>query len=623
MSRPRPFSFPLAAALATTALFASAPADAQFRFKGGFGPNAERQFTPPRLVAPRIATPRPGAGRIVGIPDLAGKSRSRSKNSGDDVAPGRRPTRIGEVVKPDKPKRNPDRDPPPSRGDNSRPDKPKRPPVVVVVPPVIKPPKDTKPPVRVVCDGGRVTRRGLCICPPKTERITTDRGTICGPIVVVVPPERPDRTKPPRVPRPPVVTTIVPVLPPIVDNWPPKAPAFAPPPPSPPRVTRPAGPPPVPFVPTPALADATFVPDEVILSVQASAPTDVEDGIAQRFNLTLLDRSTNNLLAQRVIRYRIPDSRLVPAVVAALAQDPAAIGPQPNYLYRPQQANSAPSTSLQYALTKVDLSTAHDMATGRGTIVGIIDSGVDTKHDDLKDSDIITFDAAGGDGVADGHGTAIAGIIGARGTTRGIAPSARLLSARAFAPRKQGAPQLTTSFVLLKALDWTVSEKARVVNLSLAGPEDALVRSAIRTTLARGVIVVAAAGNNGRTAPAAYPAAYDGVIAATAIDADDRLYEKANTGTYVAVAAPGVDVIAPSTSGAHDMHTGTSFAAAHVTGIVALVLERKPDSTPAEVREILARSAFDLGASGRDEEFGAGRINAAEALKLVATSSAN
>lgn len=586
-------SHPITLFAASTAIAAlvgfSVSAEAQFRQR--FAPT----FSQNQNVAPKIAPPRIGGGATTRVGRVIGKPP--------------RPPKVGDATKPDKPKRDPDGNSRPPKDEADGPRRPKRPPVVVVRPPVVK------PPIRVVCDGGKVVR-GACVCPPSTRRLASNAGTTCGSIVVTPP----DRPRPPIIP--PVVVT-VPVLPPVLEPWPPRPPSLVPPAP-PPRITRPAPPPPsVPFVPTPAMANETIVPDEVIVSVQASAPTDVEDGIAQRFNLTLLERTTSDLLGQRVIRYRIPDGRLVPAVVAALAQDAAAIGPQPNYLYRPQQSASTGASDLQYALAKLDLPAIAAGATGQGAIVGIIDSGVDVAHDDLKNSDITTFDAAGGEPVADGHGTAIAGIIGARGTTRGIAPSARMLSARAFGPRKPGVPQLTTSYVLLKALDWTVAEKARVVNLSLAGPEDPVVRTALGSAMDRGVIVVAAAGNNGRAAPAAYPAAYDGVIAATAIDVDDRLYDKANTGAYVTIAAPGVDIIAPSAAGTHEMHTGTSFAAAHVTGIVALMLERKPATKPDEVRAALMKSAFDLGRTGTDEEFGAGRVNAAEALKMMAETRAN
>ena len=115
---------------------------------------------------------------------------------------------------------------------------------------------------------------------------------------------------------------------------------------------------------------------------------------------------------------------------------------------------------------------------------------------------------------------------------------------------------------------------------------------------------VAAAGNLGEKSPPQYPAADPNVIAVTATDADDKLYSGANRGDHIAVAAPGVDIVVPAPNAAYDITTGTSVAAAHVSGVVALILARKPDADPETVRVILQSSAKDLGPSGKDEQFG-------------------
>jgi subtilisin family serine protease len=376
-------------------------------------------------------------------------------------------------------------------------------------------------------------------------------------------------------------------------------------------------------VPTPALADAVVVPDEMLVAVAASAPESAESNWARRLNLDILERTTLVALGQRIVRCRIPDGRTVASVVAAARRDAnerrgIAVDPQPNYLYRPQQDASRPApSSLQYALAKMDLDRAHHSAIGRGVVVGVIDTGIDLDHADLRNSDILALDATGAAAAAEPHGTAIAGIIAARGTTQGIAPMARILSVRAFAKTTNGTPQLATTFIVLKALDIAVRNEARVLNLSFAGPADPMLGKAIAFASKSGVIMVAAAGNNGRKAPPVYPAAYPSVIAATAVDADDRLYTKANIGKYVTIAAPGVDVLATAPGGAHALHSGTSFAAAHVTGIVALLMEQRPGLSADEVRRALIASATDLGSPGIDDEFGAGRVSAAAALDAL------
>jgi subtilisin family serine protease len=128
-------------------------------------------------------------------------------------------------------------------------------------------------------------------------------------------------------------------------------------------------------------------------------------------------------------------------------------------------------------------------------------------------------------------------------------------------------------------------------------------------------VVVAAAGNGGADAPPAYPAAYDDVLAVTATDSADSLYAQANQGTYIDIAAPGVDVLSPSLDSAYSMTSGTSFAAAHVSGVVALMLSRNPGMKPADIRRALKAGAADLGKPGIDAEFGAGLVDALSALK--------
>jgi subtilisin family serine protease len=461
------------------------------------------------------------------------------------------------------------------------------------------------------------------------------------PVIVDVPP-KPTRTVPPRVatpestrpgcgsntrcrpnpPRPPVV--VLPLPPPTLVAVPP---AMMPPvlPPAdrgtPPPIGQPGVPPPPPLA---GQMRPEFIADEVLITVASATPETFEAAIAQQFNLTILDRAPLTLVDARLVRLRIPDTRTVPAVVAAVQADPRVALAQPNYLYFYQRdpAGVQPAVAsggMQYALVKLGVGDAHRLAQGRGVKIAVIDSGVDRAHPDLAGADITEFDAAGGPRVAaadaDPHGTGITGILAARGTVRGLAPGSQVFSARIFSGRA-GAVSANT-FALMKGLDWSVAQGARLLNLSIAGPRDPLVERAVATFPQRGLIAIAAAGNNGPSAPPAYPAAYPEVIAVTATDEQDRLYEKANRGPYVALAAPGVDVLVPAVGAAHHFQSGTSFAAAHVTGIVALMLEMQPALTPEVVRRTLTQTSDDLGTPGPDATFGAGRIHAAAALRGV------
>jgi subtilisin family serine protease len=127
------------------------------------------------------------------------------------------------------------------------------------------------------------------------------------------------------------------------------------------------------------------------------------------------------------------------------------------------------------------------------------------------------------------------------------------------------------------------------------------------------MVLVAAAGNNGPGAPYGYPAAFPGVIAVTATDAQDGLMQQANRGPYVYIAAPGVDMIAPIGDGS-DLVTGTSFAAAIASGAVANLLHDNPQLSADQIEKVLADTATDLGPEGRDDDFGFGLLNAKAAF---------
>lgn len=363
-----------------------------------------------------------------------------------------------------------------------------------------------------------------------------------------------------------------------------------------------------------------FVADQILVTLPTSAPPTIEDDVARDYGLALLGRFTMTLLDARIVRYRIPDGRTIAAVVAALQADPRVRDPQPNYLFYRVQAEAprVQASELQYALAKINVTSAHTLASGRGAVVAVIDSRIDAGHPDLANAIDDVFDAVGdGDTKPDSHGTAIAGIIRAQGTVQGIAPQAKLLSVRAFAPATNGRASAATSYVVLRGLEWSMAQGARVLNMSFAGPRDPLLGKAVRAAYEKRAIIVASAGNGGPAAPPAFPAAYEEVIAVTATDAAERLYQDANRGHYIAIAAPGVDILAPSTGRAHQLQSGTSFAAAHVSGIIALMLERSPRLTAEEARRVLMDAAKDLGRPGRDQEFGAGNANAYGALRML------
>jgi subtilisin family serine protease len=266
----------------------------------------------------------------------------------------------------------------------------------------------------------------------------------------------------------------------------------------------------------------------------------------------------------------------------------------------------------QYALTKLRLQEAHSLTKGNNVLVAVIDSGVDAGHPELRGVIAGTFDALNKAEKPHMHGTAIAGAIAARSRLMGVAPAARILAIRAFGA--SGNTAEGTTFAILKGIEHATSQGARVINMSFNGPADPGMARQLAAARARGIVLVAAVGNLGQNSPPQYPAADPNVIAVSATDAEDNLFKASNRGGHIAVAAPGVDILVPVPNANYQVTSGTSFAAAHVSGIVALILERKPSLGPDAVRKILLSTAKDLGPVGQDDQFGAGLADAYQAI---------
>lgn len=170
----------------------------------------------------------------------------------------------------------------------------------------------------------------------------------------------------------------------------------------------------------------------------------------------------------------------------------------------------------------------------------------------------------------------------------------------------------------MRALAWLADEEIGVVNISLAGPPNRLVEAAVAALAAKGHIVVAAAGNAGPAAGVAYPAAYDGVVAVTAVDAQRKIQLDAARGIEIAFAALGVDLCAADPGTSYGAVTGTSFAAPIVAARFARLLDRPDPAAAAHIYDVLAVEALDLGDPGRDPVFGHGYLAAQPAVARAA-----
>ncbi len=355
-------------------------------------------------------------------------------------------------------------------------------------------------------------------------------------------------------------------------------------------------------------------PREILVLVDAARADEIAARLAREHNVTAEPQVPVALLDGVIVQLRLRRGQSLQNLLAAIDADPDVEAAQPNYDYRASKAPTPRENTEHYAGKKIRLEEAHRIARGEGVVIAVIDTAIDADHPELAGALADTFDAVGGTAHPDAHGTQIAGILAARDKLKGVAPEARLLSVRAFSGGGKRAPAQSTTLQVLKGIDWAFASNAKIMNMSFAGPMDPLLERAIKTAAGKGAIFVAAAGNNGPKAAPAFPAAYADVIAVTAIDEDDKLYTKANRGAYILVAAPGVDIVVPAPKRKYDIASGTSMAAAHVSGVIALLMQRNASLSAAEIRAILASSARKPDAGLTKEAVGAGVLDAAGAL---------
>ncbi|WP_405954474.1 type VII secretion-associated serine protease mycosin [Streptomyces phaeochromogenes] len=290
----------------------------------------------------------------------------------------------------------------------------------------------------------------------------------------------------------------------------------------------------------------------------------------------------------------------------------------------------------QWALDAMHTQQAWQTTKGKGITVAVLDTGVDDEHPDLEGNvltgkDMVGFGAGRGDRPWARHGTAMAGIIAGHGHgaddadgVMGIAPEAKILPVRVIledGDSARGKARNTRGNALAEGIRWAADHDADVINLSLgddsksAHPE-ASEDAAVQYALKKGAVVVASAGNGGEKGDhISYPAAYPGVIAATAVD---RYGTRASFSTrrwYATVSAPGVDVVIADPDRKYYEGWGTSAASAFVSGAVALIKAAHPGLSPAQIKQLLEDTARDAPTGGRDDSRGFGFVDPAAAIK--------
>ncbi|WP_086831828.1 type VII secretion-associated serine protease mycosin, partial [Streptomyces sp. NRRL B-24572] len=289
----------------------------------------------------------------------------------------------------------------------------------------------------------------------------------------------------------------------------------------------------------------------------------------------------------------------------------------------------------QWGLEALHTTEAWRTTKGHGITVAVLDTGVDADHPDLAGSvlagrDLVGFGASKGDRAWARHGTAMAGIIaghghgpGAQDGVLGVAPDVRILPVRVIlesTDKARDKARKTRGTALAEGIRWAADHGADVINLSLGDDSksahpDAGEDAAVQYALAKGVSVVASAGNGGEKGDhISYPAAYPGVIAVTAVDRYGTHAAFSTRRWYATVSAPGDDIVIADPDHRYYEGWGTSAASAFVSGAVALVRSAHPDLTPAQVKRLLIDTARNRPKGGRSDAKGYGIVDPAAAI---------
>lgn len=324
---------------------------------------------------------------------------------------------------------------------------------------------------------------------------------------------------------------------------------------------------------------------------------------AGKIGLTILGQD-QRLLAIRV-RLSSPSTRLNVTGAKILYQFPVT-APNPPTASAQANAQGFGGNALSWLGIHQDNS-----AWGRGVVVAVIDSGTQQHPALLEGVSHITLDGVPDGAPLSNHGTAVASIIsGDISQTPGIAPSAEILSIRI-----DNSEGIATTFTLAQGIFAAVDAGAHIINVSMGSyGHSSLVEDAVRYAIDKGVVIVAAAGNEGLENTLPYPAAYSGVISVGAIEANSEHLNFSNTSDSLSITAPGYGINAAWGTNHLTPFSGTSASAPFISGTIAAILSQSPDLSPAEAAQVVLDYTTDAGYPGIDSSYGSGILNLARIM---------
>lgn len=325
--------------------------------------------------------------------------------------------------------------------------------------------------------------------------------------------------------------------------------------------------------------------------------------VLEAANVQIISRRTLASTGLVLVRVVVSDQDNFPGRADALLRSLGATAADRNHLYDERRGPSPEPDPLP--------APAPQGGNGGGVTIGLIDTALVKKHAALSRANIVERDFVESSSPRPtAHGTAIASLlVGKERDHRGLLPDAKLFAASVFHQGESDATGATTS-ALVAALDWMSAEGVQVVNMSLAGPPNQVLGAMIDALSRRGMIIVAAVGNDGPSARPLYPAGFEPVVAVTAVDRRKAVYRWANQGPQVDFAAWGVSTPVALPKGGYGEETGTSFAAPIVAAAIAEQAAKGGGSASAAVQWLIAK-AEDLGAKGRDDTYGYGLVKPA------------